>query len=425
MVELTCSIAKGRGSLRHNNRSFAASSVDATLSRNNFVLVDQTLEETYHQLFDQAVAAYNAKQTRDDRKISNYLDKIQRSKQEKPFYEIVVEVGSTADIAKGSPEEDLCRKALDEYAAAFQQRNPAFKVFQAIRHEDEPAGLCHYHIDFVPISTGNKRGLETKNSLSGAFAAMGFGRNGFSEWREQEQKELIRCMQQQGIEYKPGTGRSVHLTAAEMRNVKQQIDELPSISPKKVLFGVKRDQIDLTIDQGEKLLSVAKNGILVDAASKKREKQLDAKEKQMKNREVLLDSRERKLDQREAVLSHREDKLLMERINLAQKEERIDSRIDSQKKASMYDAVIDCIAEYCDAHEGAKRVVNKVLDWVDENLDYSSKIKKTFVTDVRNAMMDLRIEREEELRKLSTYYGYGLKWNDDQNHDDGYDGRSM
>lgn len=425
MLELTCSIAKGRGSLRHNNRSFTASSVNPKLTKNNRVLIDKPLKETYHELFDDAVAAYNAKQKDPRRKITDYLDKIEHSKQEKPFYELIVEVGSTADIRKGSPEEDQARKALDAYVESFQQRNPAFKVFQAIRHEDEPASLCHYHLDFVPVVTGSKRGLETRNSLSGAFASMGFSRNGFAEWRDKEQQALIEQMQANGIQYKAGTGRNVHLTTAEMQSVAKQIEELPSISPKKGLFGVKRDQIDLNIDQGEKLLNVAKNGILVDAASKKREKQLDAKEKQLKNREVLLASRERELDQREAVLSHREEKLRIDQINLAQKEERITYRRDTQKKADMYESVIRGIAEYCDAHEGAKKVLNKVLDWVDENLDYSSKIKKTFVTDVRNAMMDIRVKREEELRKLSTYYGYGLSWDDDRNHNGGYGGISM
>jgi len=387
MVELTCSIAKGRGSLRHNNRSFAASSVDATLSRNNFVLVDQTLEETYHQLFDQAVAAYNAKQTRDARKISNYLDKIQRSKQEKPFYEIVVEVGSTADIAKGSPEEDLCRKALDEYVAAFQQRNPAFKVFQAIRHEDEPAGLCHYHIDFVPISTGNKRGLETKNSLSGAFAAMGFGRNGFSEWREQEQKELIRCMQQQGIEYKPGTGRSVHLTAAEMRNVKQQIDELPSVAPVKGVFGHKTNKVVLQPLEAENLLKLAKNGLVEDAAAAKSAK----KEKKLESLEASLQAKNTKLLIKENALRKKETELSMRELDLAYDD-------GTKKKASIYQSLVTALAEYCDKHQKMAEALNTFFQWADKNS--SSDFLGAFVGDLNSALADLHKRREKSRERF-------------------------
>ena len=309
MLELTCSIAKGKGSLHHNNRSFAASSVDATLSQGNFVLVDESLEDTYHQLFDQAVKSYNAKQTRDDRKISSYLEKIQRSKQEKPFYEIVVEIGSTADIAKGSPDEDLCRQALDDYVRTFQERNPAFKVFQAIRHEDEPAGLCHYHIDFVPVSTGNKRGLETKTSLSGAFAAMGFGRNGFTEWRNREQIELIRCMMQHKIAYRAGDGRSVHLTASEMREVGRQQAELPEFQPETAHFGRKTGNMVISAADAEKLLKTAKKGIIDQAVAEKLEKKdrqlsdfaavLSAKEKSLSDREASLEAHKRALEAQE------------------------------------------------------------------------------------------------------------------------------
>lgn len=309
MIELTCSIAKGKGSLNHNNRSFSAVSVDPDLTKRNFVLVDESLEDTYHQLFDKAVAVYNAKQTRDDRKISSYLEKIQRSKQEKPFYEIVVEIGSTADIAKGSPEEDQCRQALDDYVRTFQERNPAFKVFQAIRHEDEPAGLCHYHIDFVPVSTGNKRGLETKTSLSGAFAAMGFGRNGFTEWRNREQTELIRCMQQHKIAYRAGDGRSVHLTASEMREVGRQQAELPEFQPETGHFGRKTGNMVISAADAEKLLKTAKNGILDQAVAEKLEKkdrqlsdlaaELTAKEKSLSDREASLEAQKRALEAQE------------------------------------------------------------------------------------------------------------------------------
>lgn len=42
----------------------------------------------------------------------------------------------------------------------FAERNPNLKVFNAIMHLDEETP--HPHIDYVPFSTGNKRGYPPK-----------------------------------------------------------------------------------------------------------------------------------------------------------------------------------------------------------------------------------------------------------------------
>ena len=44
----------------------------------------------------------------------------------------------------------------------------------------------HLHIDFVPFTTGSKRGLDTRVSLKQALAAQGFkgGTRGDTEWNQ-------------------------------------------------------------------------------------------------------------------------------------------------------------------------------------------------------------------------------------------------
>ena len=76
----------------------------------------------------------------------------------------------------------LAKKILDEYMKGFQERNPNLKVFSAHLHMDE--ATPHLHIDFVPFTTGSKRGLDTRVSLKQALAAQGFkGRTrGDTEW---------------------------------------------------------------------------------------------------------------------------------------------------------------------------------------------------------------------------------------------------
>lgn len=74
----------------------------------------------------------------------------------------------------GAKTEDgqLAAKILDEYMQDFQRRNLTLRVFSAHLHMDE--ATPHLHIDFIPYTTGSKRGLETRVSLKKALAELGF-----------------------------------------------------------------------------------------------------------------------------------------------------------------------------------------------------------------------------------------------------------
>ena len=79
----------GKGSINHNTRTFSAKNVDTERSIYNVEFCHAEIEEVYHELFDEALERYNAKQKRNDRKIDNYYEKIRQGKQEKLFHEAV------------------------------------------------------------------------------------------------------------------------------------------------------------------------------------------------------------------------------------------------------------------------------------------------------------------------------------------------
>ena len=58
----------------------------------------------YHELFDEALERYNAKQKRSDRKIDNYYEKIRQGKQEKLFHEVIFQIGNKDDMNVRSEE---------------------------------------------------------------------------------------------------------------------------------------------------------------------------------------------------------------------------------------------------------------------------------------------------------------------------------
>ena len=116
-MKRTISAMRGPGSLNHNRRSFTAENVDPKRSSLNVVYRDEPIQKVYHELFDEALARYNAKQTRADRKIKDYYEKIRASKQEKTFHEIILQVGNKDDMHTGSDEGELAWVAKKDVSA--------------------------------------------------------------------------------------------------------------------------------------------------------------------------------------------------------------------------------------------------------------------------------------------------------------------
>lgn len=150
--------------------------VDEHRTRFNVCLTDRKLGDVYSDLFGEAVKQYNAKQAEKghaERQISNYLDKIKAGKQEKPAYELVIQVGNK-DTMPAIDEEcrELAGDILEDFIGRWREQYPSLEIATAVIHNDE--ATPHLHVVYVPVSHGNKRGLETKNSLRGALRECGF-----------------------------------------------------------------------------------------------------------------------------------------------------------------------------------------------------------------------------------------------------------
>lgn len=258
----TASIAKGRGYLNHNDRTIKQvnnRSWKPELSSRNIVYINEPIQNVYHELFDSALEKYNAKikQSKNpQRVIKDYYEHISRSKQEKPFYEFIVAFGNVND--KNTEIYPVLQQCLDEYNRDFQSRNPNFYVFQQITHRDE-VGIDHTHMDIVPVCSGNTRGLETKNSFSGALKQMGFtGKNAFLDWRRSEEKVMAEILERHGLEFERGDGRQEHLNVRQYQEYKhyeeQTIQELKNLENLK--------QISTNVHQNIDQLNASKQTLL-------------------------------------------------------------------------------------------------------------------------------------------------------------------
>ena len=230
-IKRSISVMVGKGSVNHNSRVFNAKNTNPDRTHLNKEYINNDIQKVYHELFDNALERYNAKQTRSDRKIDDYYEKICSGKQEKPFHEIIVQIGNCDNMKSDSENGELAEKILDEYMQSFQQNNPNLRVFSAHLHMDE--ATPHLHIDFVPFTTGSKRGLDTRVSFKQALKSQGFIGNGRSEtewavWVQSEKENLSVIMEQHEIEWEHFDTHEKHLSVLdyEKKMRSQEVNEL-------------------------------------------------------------------------------------------------------------------------------------------------------------------------------------------------------
>ena len=159
------------------------------------------------------------------------------------FHEIILQIGDKDNMGVKTENGQLAGKALNEYMQDFQQRNPTLKVFSAYLHMDE--ATSHLHIDFVPYTTGSKRGLDTRVSLKQALAALGFKgvtRRGteLNQWVAYEKEQLAAVMREYGIEWEKKGTHEKHLSVLDFEK-KERAKEIA--------------ELDQSISDGKEILS--------------------------------------------------------------------------------------------------------------------------------------------------------------------------
>lgn len=264
-MKRTISGEVGKGSVSHNSRKFHAKNTDPERSHLNIDYCNENIKTVYHQMFDEALEKYNAKQTRADRRIDNYYEKIKNSKQEKVFHELILQIGNRDDMAAISEDGELAKQILDD----LQRRNPQLRVFSAHLHMDE--ATPHLHIDFVPFTTGSKRGLETRVSLKQALDAQGFKGGTRSEtewvqWVQSEKEHLAAEMACYDIQWEHKDTHEKHLSVYDYEK-KMRAAEVAELDEK---LADKNDEFDtLTrrieeLDDGEKGITEMQNLLATD-----------------------------------------------------------------------------------------------------------------------------------------------------------------
>ena len=374
---VTISGMTGRGSIRHNNRTFSAANIDRSRTAQNVTFCREDLKQVYHLVFDEALAAYNAKKKKTRDKIPDYYEHIRQGKQEKLFHEVIFQIGNKDDCGCGTLDGDRAAAVLKEFAESFQERNPHLRVFNAVLHMDE--ATPHIHIDFVPVATEQTRGLQTRVSMKQALKQQGFtslGRN-MTEWRawmDREKQTLAELAQAHEFEIVSLGGGRKHMDLPEYREAAQRLEaaqeqvmateqEIAALEKQKkglkgtvrALEAAEKVRVRLDTIQPERTLTGAVKGITVEqveqlkaAALRGVQAEQRAKEAEAENRRLqgMIPSTKKRLQEAEAQAKIRQENQQLQVENEYLQEQLEEERSFSARLLAGIDAALDFLWEH-------------------------------------------------------------------------------
>lgn len=433
------SMPQGKGSQLHNRREYEKigkpipDNIDSSKTAENITLVDRDIRQVYQEIFGDALEQYNSKQKRADRKIEDYYDHIQKSKNgEKLFYEDVVQWGSKDDFQEPGMRE-RAKKALVQYVKSFEERNPNLRLIGAYIHMDEASP--HLHLDYVPVAHGYSRGLSTRNSLDRAMKEMGFApenesrkNNATKLWKENERSVFGEICRNMGLEVEAERKARGSLSVDEYKKARDQ------------MIGEIEQEKEAIVAEVEPLREL-KTGIdEIDTAGKElpfgvvaiKKKDLEAVKEQAKaytanrdeigelrQRSAAVSQREQRADQREQHLNNKSDELARQQQQLQQMYQRqlnLNQLLEkSERDGRAKDKQIADLQRENGSLRGQIRSLTAQLDEVKAELwnkinNLTDKLKGAYesLTNVVKAVGMLKYDREKDQNGNYTYGKYGI-----------------
>lgn len=211
----------------HNNRKYKNEKnedINLSLSKYNITLkgtknIYTDMENFYKTEFADALYNYNLKQQREDRKIVDYLTKMEKDTKTNIGVEILFQIGDKEDWKDKTLEDK--QKSIDIFKTVIpelEKRN--IKVVNAALHMDETSP--HLHVIAVPIIEGQKRGLQKQVSQNKVIT-----REVIKELREVIEKNFIEEYNRIYVtskELKRGSEIEEHLQVRDYKNTKKMLE---------------------------------------------------------------------------------------------------------------------------------------------------------------------------------------------------------
>lgn len=407
----------------HNNRKYSKSNnedLDLSKSKYNIILkgtknLVADVKKLYKTEFDEAVYSYNQKQTRENRKITNYLTKVEEDKQKNIATEIILQLGDKQDWKDIDLEDKEKMKNVFEKGLETLE-SKGFKVANAVLHLDETSPHCH--IIGVPIGTNFKKGMEKQVSSKSVFSL-----DKMEVLRDEIEKVLIaeyNKVYDLSVEKKQEKGLiEEHLSITEYKQIKPIIDELVKTVDKNTVL----EEIKENLKNKEKEIKEVKESI--DYNNTLKEKlvaDVEAKEKEVAELKAILKEKDKIKDEyykNDSYIFDLKNKTDEQKKEIAEKEKslkvletenkNIQNDIDNQWniRNSIRDKelkISELKLEYAEKTTEFEKAEKKVKEQDDFLLEYKMKINN-FSKDKEELEEKTRLaekEKEEEEKKLES-----------------------
>jgi plasmid recombination enzyme len=311
----------------HNLRKYQKSNnpdLDLSKSQYNVILkgtknLIEDVKKLYKVEFDEAVYKYNEKQSREDRKILNYLSKIEEDKQKNIATEIILQIGDkedwqNVDFKDKQKMEEVFKNSLE----VLEEKG--FKVANATLHLDETSP--HLHVVGVPIGTDFKKGLEKQVSSKSVFS---IGK--LEILREKIEKTIIEDFNKVynvNIEKKQEKGLiEEHLNITDYKKLKPAIDELVKLVDKNIALEQVKEEIKKKDNEKTNKEEELKTKGKEVAEAEEKVKEITEKNKKM---ETDLINNKNKLDNIQKEKAEKDREIELEFKNLFEKKQEIERK---------------------------------------------------------------------------------------------------
>lgn len=229
--QITISVHNGtKVSRAHNMRNRKVTDKEPHIDKNGWYAVwrDEPLREAYTRIFGKAQEEFNLKQTRNDRRVLDYLSNVQKSAKQHPVYETIITLGNVDEHPEPRESYEILQQVFEEWKKNY----PNLEIVGAYFHADErdpktkKSGTPHLHIDYVPVAHGYKKGLAVQNGLVKAFGEMGFILKGKDtaqiQWQRDLKSRVTQLVQERGFKVvEPTVKRKKHVETAIYKLEKQ------------------------------------------------------------------------------------------------------------------------------------------------------------------------------------------------------------
>ena len=400
----------------HNNRKYSKSNnedLDLSKSKYNIILkgtknLVADVKKLYKDEFDEVVYKYNEKQTRENRKIINYLSKIEEDKQKNIATEIILQLGDKEDWKEIKLEDkekmkDVFKKGLETL------ESKGFKIANAVLHLDETSPHCH--IIGVPIGENFKKGMVKQVSSKSVFSL-----DKMEVLRDEIEKVLIaeyNKVYNLDVEKKQEKGMiEEHLSITEYKQIKPIVNELIKVTDKNIIL----EEIKENLRDKEKEIKEVKE------RKEKLVADVEAKEKEVAELKAILEEKDKikneyykndgyifdlknKVDEQKKEIAEKEKSLKdLEKENKSIQDE-INREWDIRNSIRDKELKISELKlEYAEKTDEFEKAEKKVKEQENFLLEYKMKINN-FSKDKEELEEKTRLaekEKEEEEKKLES-----------------------